>query len=281
MKHFKLETLAHTCMVALAAASTANIGKWLDSTGENAVTAWGVAIAVGAMVVTLSVILSRVDRGHSPELFRIMVIAAGAMCLLSGTLQMMAYDLHMALWRAALLGYLLPLCGELLVGVAMSLYATYQADMIILNADSESDRQIEQLIADEMRSLDLSEAKEYMQRKANTLARRKIDGTFARIMARIELPDAQPIEPERAESPKLSAETAQPGPTIDQANEARQRQIEQRRKKLAHLLSIDPELGTGELSDKLSVSPNTIRSDRRAIEAAPQLYVNGTANALG
>jgi DNA-binding CsgD family transcriptional regulator len=272
-------------MVALAAASTANIGKWLQSTGENVVTAWGVAVAVGAMVVTLSVILSRVDRGHSPALFRIMVIAAGAMCLLSGTLQMMAYDLHMALWRAALLGYLLPLCGELLVGVAMSLYATYQDEMVLITADSESDRQIEQLIADEMRSLDLSEAKEYMQRKANTLARRKIDGTFARIMARIELPDAQPVEPERAESPKLSAEAApqpeQDGAGIERANAARKAQIEQRRKTLAHLLSNDPEASTGELSDKLSVSPNTIRSDRRAIEAAPQLYVNGTANALG
>ena len=282
--HITLEHLAHVCMVALAAASTANIGRWLDNTGENAVTAWGVAVAVGVMVVTLSVILSKIDRTVDPQLFNMMTIAAAAMCILSGTLQTMAYAAHINPWAAAALGYLLPLCGELLVGVAMSLYSTYQDAMVLRTANDDADRQIEKQIAAQMQTLELSaDAIDYMQKRLGTLARRRIDAVIDRSLARSAQPEAQELN---AVSPKLSAAPAQTEgqsaaatPSIDEANAARQDQIAQRRRQLAHLLHLNPDAQTGELSEQLDVSPNTIRSDKRAIEAEPHLYLNGTAPA--
>lgn len=289
MKHLKLETLAHGCMVALALASTANIGKWLDSTGENAVTAWCVAFAVGAMVVTLAITLSRVDRKHNPSMFYMMLIAVVAMCTLSGTLQTFAYDLHMDLWKAALLGYLLPLAGEALVGVAMSMYASYQREELLHNADAATDERISLQLAEVMTNLDLSTSREYIEKRVSTLARRKIDATVDRLMVQQGTQGTQSTpaltvedeQPNSAESPKLSTVPPKPTPTIEQANAAKQNQIEQRRMKFLSILKSEGDLGTGEFAQRLDVSANTVRSDRKALEARGLLHVNGTVQALG
>ena len=274
MKHFKLETLAHICMVALAAASTANIGKWLTGTGENAVTAWGVAVAVGAMVVTLAIILSRVDRRRNPVMFYTMLIAVVAMCTLSGTLQTFAYDLHLELWQAALLGYLLPLAGEAVVGVAMSMYGSYQREELLHNADAATDQQIAVQLADAMTHLDLSSSRDYIEKRVGALAKRKIDATVTRLLT-------QQGPAENAESPKLSIEPTQTAPPIEQANEARQSKIEQRRMDFLNILRTEGDIGTGEFAQRLDVSPNTIRSDRKALEERGLLHVNGSVQVMG
>ena len=293
MKHFKLETLAHVCMVALAAASTANIGKWLQSTGENVVTSWGVSVAVGAMVVTLAIILSRVDRRRNPVMFRTMLVAVVAMCTLSGTLQTFAYDLHIPLWQAALLGYLLPLAGEALVGVAMSMYSSYQREELLHNADAATDQQIAVQLADAMTHLDLSSSRDYIEKRVGALAKRKIDATVTRLLAQQGPAETeQDAQPQRSISSKLSTdvqeteqrtaqEPAQSVPPIEQLNDARQSAIEQRRMEFLNILRQEGDIGTGEFAQRLDVSPNTVRSDRKALEQRGLLHVNGTVKVMG
>jgi len=274
MKQFTLERLAHLCMVTFAVASMANISIWLHTTGENVVTSYGVGVACGTVLVVLSVILSKVDYNRSRMLFVVMLCAVVAMCALSGTLQMFAYAKHLELWQAALLGYMLPLAGEAMVGAAMSMYATYQRRELLHNADDATDQRIAEQLADAMNDLDLSKSKEYIQRKVDTLARRKIDATVQRLLAQegadaAQQDDAQDA-PERAVSPKLRITQ----PTIEQTNDARQRSMEQRRAELLRILRSEGDIGTGAFAQRLECSANTIRNDYSALEEAGRIHKN-------
>lgn len=276
----KLERLAHVCMVTLAIASVANIGKWLHGTGENAVTAWGVAGATGAIVVTLAVILSKVDRNRDPAMFWLMLVAVLAMCALSGTLQFFAYSLHMAAWKAALLGYLLPLAGEALVGLSMSMYDTYRRGEMLHNADDLADQQVAEQIAAAMGDLDLSKSKGYIQAQVDKLARQKIDATVSRLMSDSGMepaPEVAEMPKSDTKSPKVDAELT----GLDKANQTRRQAKLDAMDSMLDIYRADPDASLRDVGQQIDRSPETVRGYLKEMETDGRVYVNGSVQVLG
>lgn len=288
--HLTLERLAHFCMVVFAVASIANISLWLNGTGENVVTSFCVGTAVGTILVILSVILSKVDYKRSPVLFGVMLCAVIAMCLLSGTLQFFAYSKHLQPWQAALLGYLLPVAGEAMVGAAMSMYAVYQRAELLHHADDRTDQRVAEQLAEAMADLDLSKSRDYIQKQVDRLARRKIDATVQRLMqqdgaAELDTASVQSsvqmhdqLEPSpRSTSPisdRKQAETAQFTETMQRAKQSK---TAQRREQLYNLLLDRGDIGPSEFASLLDVSRSTVYSDLGALEEAGRIAKVGEA----
>lgn len=66
-QHSTIETLVHAIMVAFAAASLGNVYEFLKSAGHPAEVAGALSVALGLSLVTISIMLTKIDRSAEPQ----------------------------------------------------------------------------------------------------------------------------------------------------------------------------------------------------------------------
>ena len=118
-----VKVLVHGVMIAFAGASLGNIHEFFRSAGHPDEVAWPLAVALGSALVILSIMLTRVDHETDRTTFRWLAATALLLGGISGALQSRVYAAHLPNGWAMLLGYGIPIGGEVLLSVA---FASYQ-----------------------------------------------------------------------------------------------------------------------------------------------------------
>ncbi|MCB0094058.1 MAG: hypothetical protein KDE46_00005, partial [Caldilineaceae bacterium] len=127
MKHLSFKSAAHVVMLAFAVASLDNVHRFFAHAGHDGLAAWALAGALGAALVTLSIMLTHIDRDTDRRAWGMMAGAAVAVGVLSGSLQASTYAETLQPLTAVLLGFGVPLVGEVLLALAVSAYEKSQA----------------------------------------------------------------------------------------------------------------------------------------------------------
>lgn len=264
-----IEHLVHGVMVVFALASVGNLVEFM-SHGHNAITAWGVGLALGGGLVAVSIMFTKVDI-HDAGTFWPMLAAMLAMGLLSGGMQTIAYHATEPLWVAALQGFGFPLVGECLLAYASAMFAHSERKRRQAQADEQIEQRIADAIDDAMRTIDVSGAKRHVEKAAEQIVKSKMSALLA---ARI---GTQP-----ATETGNFLQTAETGrPDIAELNAERQRQIAERRGNILHLFATYGEMGASDLQSRLQddcnvkTSERTVRDDLAALVDDGELMKSG------
>lgn len=175
MKHLKIETLIHVIMIVFAVASVFNIGFYLQES-HNEITSWAIANSLGFGLVAISLILSKINYKSEKELFVKLLIATIAVWLLSGTLQMLAYQSHNLNWfLAALFGYGFPLVAEVILALAIASYDLYNNELKIKSAKQSLYEKSAIVLADTVAQYDSRLIQDHINLQITSLVKNEVD----------------------------------------------------------------------------------------------------------
>lgn len=175
MKYLKIETLIHVIMIVFAVASVFNIGFYLQES-HNEVTSWAIANSLGFGLVAISLILSKINYKSEKELFVKLLIATIAVWLLSGTLQMLAYQSHELNWfLAGLFGYGFPLVAEVILALAISSYDLYNNELKIKSAKQSLYEKSAIVLADTVAQYDSRLIQDHINSQITNLVKNEVD----------------------------------------------------------------------------------------------------------
>jgi hypothetical protein len=271
MKLFK--HAAHLVMIAFAGASLGNVYEFLHSAGHLEPVAWALGMALGASLVIVSILLTHVDRETDPEAFAWLLRTGVVLGLVSGAVQSATYAQHLHLFWALLLGFSVPLGGEVLLAFAVSAYSRARDRERFRNVSVTIESAVADQLENAIAGFDPTTIQKHVERTINSLAKLAVN-SVAQKAASYYATDTQEDDSEYAESEKLSAETAQD--RVTQMNDARKRKTEERRIELLNILRNDQDASTGMLANALNCSTNTVRSDKNALEERGLLHRNGS-----
>jgi hypothetical protein len=221
MKHFfSLHTLAHGLAFAFAAGSFANIRHYLAGAGHGHEAAIIIGGSLGLSLVVSSVMLARTDRDASPKSFWSILAVGIGFGLVSGWLQTAEYAKHLAQPAAAILGYGIPLLGEVGLSLAVNEYTKGQ-DRERFRSVSQT---IERAVADQLEAavaeFDPTPIRRHVDRTLITLSRAAVDSVSAQAIQFYQsAPSTEPTTPSFIEhsTETPSIQTDQPARTIEQA----------------------------------------------------------------
>lgn len=181
MKHFKIETLIHIIMVVFAVASVFNIGFYL-SNSHNEITSWAIANSLGFGLVAISLILSKINYESNKALFNKLLSATLAVWLLSGTIQMLAYNEHGLNWfLAALFGFGFPLVAEVILALAISAYDQYNKELKIRSAKQSLYEKSAVVLADTVANYDSNLIQQHINMQITNLVKNEVDNVLKEI----------------------------------------------------------------------------------------------------
>lgn len=282
MRKPKIEDLVHLIMVVFALASIGNIGEYLNANGHNWLTANGIALALGGVLVALSIMLSRTDYDREWSTFLWMFIATLAVALLSGTVQMWAYEEHTTPWRAFLQGYSFPIVGECLLAVASSMYSAAERRRRVRDAASHTQIRVAEAMAEALSHVDVSKAKDYVERGVNRIVRAQIDHVVREMLPVLNTEqDTEQVAPVQIEQ-KTPVNTCVERPdsdekagALDDLNAKRQDEAVQRRDRIVQIIVQRGDMPVTQLASELDVARGTIYNDLRELEAIGRIHRNG------
>lgn len=119
---FNFKGLVHLVMIAFAVASLGNVHAFLSSAGHPSEVAWALGIALGSALVIVAMMITHVDREVDPDAFWWLVATEIGLGLISGALQAAEYSKHLHLAWSVILGFGIPLVGEVCLAFAASAY---------------------------------------------------------------------------------------------------------------------------------------------------------------
>lgn len=297
MKRFKLsiENFVHGVMVVFAIASISNIANYLSSHDHNAVTSYGLGIALGGVLVAVSIMLTHVDYDNERKTFLGMLATVITVGLLSGTVQMWSYA-HGAdiSFSSVLMGYGFPIVGEGVLAVACSIYTAAEKRKRIRNATDGTQERIAEAISEALSDIDTSKVHKFVERKVDAIVRAQVDAVASQLIPpaitvvendpKLLTTDTTPdVTPNCNKTPIVNTDDTD---FSQRMTDGKRNKTTERRNTLLDILrsefnGIDAdELNKSALADRLDVTRQTVGRDLDALQKSGQLNVNGVVQVL-
>jgi hypothetical protein len=298
-KHlFTLENLVHSIMIAFALASLGNVHEFLRAAGHPSEVAWALAVALGLSLVTIAIMLTRIDRTAEPVAFAWLAVAGVALGLLSGSLQASTYAKHLAGAWPVVLGFGGPICGEVLLAIAASEYSKAQRRAEFRGVGDQLEAAVSTFLVEAVGSMDRAAIQRHVERTINTMARQAVDSVSSKALryydntpAQNEQPAASNLTPDAAKTPVVNTEQPTDANALDAgrqtANANKRQRAAQRQRALFAILRDEfngvasDELNRTALGDRLGCSRQTVSSDLDALADQRLISMNGHVDVIG
>lgn len=289
-KILSLGALIHIIMVAFAAASLGNVREFFVSAGHPSEVAWALAVALGLGLVTLAIMLTRIDREAEPDTFKWLVIAASTVGLMSGCLQSSAYSRHLSGAWPLLLGFGGPLVGEVLLAVAASAYGKAKRRAEFRGVGENIEAAVSTFLVDAIDSMDRTLIQKNVEKAINRMAITAVSSVSQKAMRFYEQ-EREPAQIEQAivqlpvqESVQLDAVQPCNMPNyaklngLERANE--QRRIDRLNAQTVMLNAYrdNPDASLRDVAKMVDKSPGTIRNWLKELEEQNMVTVNGSVH---
>jgi uncharacterized membrane protein len=269
-RHLTLERAVEVAMTLFALASIGNVAEFLG--GEhNALTAYGLAIALGSVLVLLSIMLARTDHERERQTFVVMLVAVLAVVALSGVVQTLAYQTHYPTWKAALFGFGLPLVGEALLAFACAVYVAAEKRRKIRQAADHTRARVAESVADALAVVDVSRSRAYVERQVDKIVRSQIDSVVREMLPDIDNASA----PDLPALPKPDSVSDGEAGSLDRANQTRQRAKLDAMNAMLSIYEANPHASLREVGQQIDRSPETVRGYLSELEQQNRIHRNG------
>jgi hypothetical protein len=182
LKHlFTNEKISHIGIIAFSISTILNVKEYLVYTKHPVEFSWVLSIALGIILVSMSFMLSKSDR-KSPA-FKLKLISTLLLCLLSGTIQTLNYQIYGLHWPiAALFGYGFPIVAEMLLAMSVSLHHKEMQDLKALKTEETIKIRIAESIAQSFETIDVSENSKYIADKIQEVVKAQTDAIILQMM---------------------------------------------------------------------------------------------------
>lgn len=300
-QHLNNKTIVHLAMLAFAVTSTLNIAGFFLATEHHTLIATSAGLALGIGLMAVSIYLSRQEFGKGVS-FWTLLVSTMAMAMLSGQIQSMAYQHHgLDTFTARLLGFAPPFVAEVMLALSVSLAERSEREQV----QKDSKRFIKDSVAESMtsafRNVDASRIQKHIEKQVDAVIKAFVDDALGEMMnelkaSRQEIEQSDPgvvqpiVQPATLTDTSVAQPTAKndaqdgidertkqdPADVLAQFNEQRQREIEQRRQQIMHIMTEHITLGVSELHKLLGgeevCSRGTLNNDLRALADAGMVY---------
>lgn len=181
-RHVDARLLVHATMLAFAGASLGNVHEFFRSAGHPGIVAWPLAVALGSALVTLSIMLTHVDPAADRTAFGWLLATALLLGMISGALQQQVYRQHLEWPWAVLLGYGIPLGGEVCLAFATSAYLKARGRERFRNVAGTVESAVADQLETALAAFDPALIQQHVEDTVNQLARQAIDSVAAQAM---------------------------------------------------------------------------------------------------
>jgi hypothetical protein len=249
--HFDVRLLVHAILVAFAVASLGNVHAFFSTAGHPNEVAWALAIALGASLVTLSVMMTQLDRESDPQAFQWLLMTAVLLGFISGSLQMAVYRTHLPLVWAVLLGFGIPIGGEVLLSWATAAYMKARDRERFRNMSGSIESAVADHLENALASFDPELIRQHVERTINQLVRLAMDSVSAQAQGFYQINDSS-----------MDAEGGFGPQHLWKAQERRAESLAERaeeRKEGILAMLAEGALGTGDIADRLEIHRDTAR----------------------
>ena len=189
-KHFNAKLLAHIVMITFAVASYGNVEAFLFDVHHNELVSNGLGVALGAGLVTMALLLSGMPmRGRD---FHLVLVVTTALALMSGGIQAASYARDMEMYWACLMGFSLPVVGELGLALAVSAYQSAKRHERVHNAQDTLAEGIRAEIADAVSAIEPQKIRNSVNRAAERIAEAVVQHTVSDLLAELRTSEAHP-----------------------------------------------------------------------------------------
>lgn len=256
--HLDVRLLVHATMLAFAGASLGNVHEFFSRAGHPDEVAWPLAVALGSALVTLSIMLTQVDRDSDRSAFGWLLATALLLGSISGALQMHVYEEHLTRGWAMLLGYGIPLGGEVCLAFATSAYLKARGRERFKGISGTMESAVADQLERALAEFDPEAIRQHVEATLNRLARQAIDSVAAQALSFYA--EVSPVP----EAPDTPAGTGEFGPqNLGKAQVARAEslatQAEATKAAMLALLAEREPLGISAIADALSIHRDTAR----------------------
>lgn len=161
-------------MITFALVSLGNVHEFFANAGHPAFLAWTLAVALGASLVVLSIMLTHVDRTTDKDAWTLIVIAGLSIAIISGALQSSMYSRHLdGLWPYVL-GYAIPVIGEIVLAFAVSAYEKSRERAAYRNVGQLVESAVATHLEHAVQSFNSDSIERHVQNTINSLAKQAV-----------------------------------------------------------------------------------------------------------
>lgn len=274
---FRVEKAVHGLTILFGLTSLANVEAFLRGAGHPPGASWSLAAALGAALIIVSIALTRISSSERAA-FRALLTVGLALALISGALQSATYNAHLGLLWSIMLGFGVPVVGEIGLSLAAALFASAQRREELRTVNDRIERAIVANLDGAIDAFDPSKIRGRIDRALNTVAARAVDGVTANLLAVYgQAADSapEPVSVERAGADDITHNVRTP----DELAAARRAKKQQRMDAVWALIE-QGELSPANLADRVGVSAKTLgRYIEEFRQAGRDVVVNGVVKA--
>lgn len=300
LKQIKAKHLGHVIMVTFAGASLFNIKDFIYTMHPNDALAWTIAVALAAGLVVFSALLSE-TRWRSTGFYVTLIVVAG-LTAVSGFIQGGAYS-HSIGWPGWLMGFAMPLFGELGASLALSIYAKEQQARSMDEAQKQLSDGVRKTIIEALSNVDRAKVEAQVNRAVTIITREMVDASIhdmitelrsGRIVqidvqqpVQLDTPTVQQNTPDNtANTPNLTAldtQSVQPvvqKSALELANEKRKAEKLDAMRLVLGAYHENPDASLRDVAELVKRSPQTISNWLKEMEGQGVVHVNGNVKVL-
>lgn len=275
MKQFSFDVrlLIHATMLSFAVASLGNVHAFFSGAGHPDEVAWALAIALGSALVTLSIMLTHIDRETDGQAFFWLLATALLLGAISGSLQMHVYEAHLPRNWAVVLGFGIPLGGEVCLAFATSAYLKARDRERFKSMSGSIENAVVDHLEHALAGFNPEIIAGHVERTINKLTRLAMDSVATRALSYYQTDPAETPD-HRDTLPQITTNGTD---GLGAANDARQQLVDHRHRAIVELCSSYGAMSAPELSERLQtalniqVSAQTVRHDCNALEQSGKL----------
>lgn len=285
MRHLSFKSAAHVVMLAFAVASLDNVHRFFAHAGHDGLAAWALASALGAALVVLSIMLTHIDRDNDRNAWSMMAGAAVAVGVLSGSLQTATYRETLQPLTAALLGFGVPLVGEVLLALAVSAYERSQARSAYRNVGQLVEGAVAGQLAAAVDTFDGAAIQKHVEATINRLAKQAVNHVAGQAMAfyvDAVTPAEEPTAPaqdapaDAAKNTEIELVPNDSASLSERGNAAKANGKAQAIERTVEFFRTNPNASLSEAAEVVGRSKSTISSYLDELQAARRVHVNGS-----
>lgn len=286
--------VAHVVMLAFAAASLGNVHEFFSSAGHDGLSAWALAGALGAALVTISIMLTHIDREADTRAWATLAFVGVAVAVLSGSLQAATYLKALTPPTALMLGFGIPLIGEVALAFGVAAYEKAEQRREVTEAGQTVERIAVRAIVDVMQTVDVTRAKKQAERKIEGLIAAHVGATVAKLTppqvhqnppkpADIHTIDTEEQGQAFDENMPVEAESLKPNSPAalnEQGNRTRASLKVEAMQRTLEFFRTNPDASLSEAAQAVGRGRTTISGYLKELEEAGRVYSNGSVEVL-
>jgi hypothetical protein len=223
--------------------------------------------ALGGVLVIVSIMLTHTDRHASPQSFNWLTIVALGLGLISGSVQSAEYATHLHIAWAIVLGFGVPLFGEVGLAMATSEYTKAQKRERFRSVSATIENAVADRLEAAISELDPAAIKKHVERTVNALARQAVDSVSAQA-AQFYVQSGQQMDVQNA-VPNVQ------GSDLDKVNEQRKAAKLAAQQDMLDAFEADPFASYRSVGQRIGRSPSTVSTWLGELGKAGVVHVNG------